>query len=178
MKTRFKTIVMLAMAISSGAHASFFSRSVFGAANRSEVTALAEKKTLAKLDITKSEALAYTDFSGSWRGTCTDTKGTHDSSVEIKQVGSQYLSFDKDEYEVGALKSKVVSGTMSSADIFSLSWSPDQKSLNFKMVYMLAELHHASLLVSGQGEIVRAGNQLTVSAEAAGQKTNCIYQKQ
>lgn len=179
MKESFKTVLVLVLMTSANAHASVFTRTMLGAALQNPSVSPMIEKNSTKLRTASAAPLGCTDFSGSWKGTCTDAKsGGRDSSLEIKQQGCQYINMDKEEYELGALKSRVATGTTASVEAISLFWSPDQKSLNFKMAYMLAELHRSAVLVSGGGEIVRSGDQLMVSQETSGLKTSCVYQKQ
>lgn len=85
-----------------------------------------------------NESTNYTDFSGTWIGTCSDSDGdAHDMETITIKNDAMEISFDNELYSIGGLKTDSKSHSWSTSfDHEALFWNTEKNQLIFNGVFV------------------------------------------
>ena len=128
------------------------------------------------------------DFSGHWKGDCSDGKDvTKDVTTDIKQTGCYYFASGSDTYYVGGFKTETqivppsngMSPGFVSNSTINIEWSADRSTLLLHGNLLLQNLPDATgIPVQITGNYRRDGDVLRAELQSGTWKQLCQLKKQ
>lgn len=159
---------------------------VCGIASNAKAVAMAPPDLTLQTYVTATTA-ACTDFSGTWKGKCSDGK---DKIQVIRQTGCELINVDGHSFAIGGLSSEsqtIPAGTTASSKlpmavsiISSYDWNEDQTALNTAHSLMVRPIGKKTwaLPASFRGTYRISGSHLAIDMVTQGGKYSCSLDKQ